>query len=370
MSDSRRRYYAVKAKLRQLLPHLYAACPSRLINLSLLVSAAVKAKDLTQHGLAAEMPLAAQDTSLAQRQRRWLMNPAIDERRYYEPIIRPFIHAASARTLPLVLDTTAAGVDCHLLTVAVGYQRRALPIAWVADEGSRGHTDGAMQLQLLEYVQTLIPSGSDVIILGDGEFGHIQMLASLQQKGWDFCLRVASDSYVIVDGEQRRLDSFGVQTGDTLWLPMVKLTKTGEYGPVNVLLTWDDQHDRLLPLVTNLPVPEEARYWYRKRFWIEPLFGDLKGHGFDWQTCRLRDPQRIARLMLAIALAYLWLVYLGVTAIIIGQTKWVDRTDRRDRSVFTIGRQWLNRRLKLDQSIPVGFCPYPLLRPLPASGVW
>ena len=115
MSDSRRRYYAVKSKLRQLLPELWTECESRMINLSLLVSAIVKAKDLTQHSLAAEMPCPAQDTSLAQRQRRWVKNEQVDERANYQPIIQPFLQALSARTVPLILDTTAAGVNCHLL---------------------------------------------------------------------------------------------------------------------------------------------------------------------------------------------------------------------------------------------------------------
>src|SRR5262245_44352445 len=121
MSDSRRRYDAVKNKLRQLLPEQWDEDETRMINLSLFVSAIVKAKDLTQHALAAEMTVPAQDTSLAQRQRRWLINEQVNEQACYEPIIRPFLQALSHRTVPLLLDTTAAGIDCHLLTVAVGY---------------------------------------------------------------------------------------------------------------------------------------------------------------------------------------------------------------------------------------------------------
>lgn len=133
-------------------------------------------------------------------------------------------------------------------------------------------------------------------------------------------------------------------------------------------MVWDDRHQRCVPLVTNFILCQEARYWYRKRPWIEPLFGDIKGHGFDFQTSRLRHPDRLSRLMLAVALAYLWLCFLGSVAVMWGRAKWVDRTDRRDRSIFTIGRQWLNFLLKLDKPIPVGFTPFPFLR-LPPSGV-
>jgi hypothetical protein len=340
-----------------------------MINLSLLVSAMVKAKDLTQHALAAEMPLSAQDTSLAQRQRRWLINEQVDERACYEPIIMPFLQAVSTRTVPLLLDTTAAGVNCHLLTVAVGYQQRALPVAWRSGEGDRGHTDGFTQIDLLQQVAGYLPSGSDVIILGDGEFGNVSLLTWLETQGWHYCLRLTSDTYVKFEGHWQRLDSFDLKPGDIIWLPQVSLTHAQSFGPVNVLLLWDERHQRVVALVTNLPLPEEAQYWYRQRPWIEPLFGDLKGHGFDFQTCRLRHPERISRLMLAIALAYLWLCFLGVTATLLGQAKLVDRTDRRDRSLFTIGRQWLNRLLKLDKPILVSFCPYPFLCHLPLAGV-
>ena len=73
--------------------------------------------------------------------------------------------------------------------------------------------------------------------------------------------------------------------------------------------------------------------------------------------------------MLAVDLAYLWLIFLGVAAIITGNDKLVDRSDRRDRSLFTIGRQWLNYLLKLDKPTFVSFFPYPLLRGIPAAGV-
>ena len=369
MSDSRRRYDAVKRKLGQLLPQMWDECESRMINLSLIVSAIPKAKELTQTGIAAEMPLAAQDTSLVQRQRRWIKNEQLDERACYQPIIKPFLQALSRTTMPIILDTTEMGVNCHLLMVAVGYQRRALPIVWQAGEGGRGHTDGKLQVGLLNYTAHLIPPTADVIVLGDGEFGHVQLLRWLDtlHPDWDYCLRVASDTYVLFEGQWRRLDSFQVQPGETIWLEQVYLTRQAAFGPVNVWLTYDTKHNRLVPIVTNLALADETHYWYRKRPWIEPLFGDVKGHGFDLQTCRLRHPDRLDRLMLAVSLAYLWICFLGSVAILTGHTKFVDRSDRRDRSIFTIGRLWLNRLLKLDFPVRVGFHPFPFLFTIPPA---
>jgi hypothetical protein len=45
--------------------------------------------------------------------------------------------------------------------------------------------------------------------------------------------------------------------------------------------------------------------------WIEEMFGDMKGHGFDLELSRLRTPERLSRLTLAVCILYVWLVTLG-----------------------------------------------------------
>ena len=55
----------------------------------------------------------------------------MEERDNYQPIIQPFLQALSRVTIPIILDTSEMGVNCHLLMVAVGYQRRALPLAYL-----------------------------------------------------------------------------------------------------------------------------------------------------------------------------------------------------------------------------------------------
>ena len=94
---------------------------------------------------------------------------------------------------------------------------------------------------------------------------------------------------------------------------------------------------------------------YRRRMWIEEMFGDLKGHGFDLESTHLRHFARLSRLTLAVALLYVWLVSTGARAIKNGQRHWVDRKDRRDLSIFRIGLRLTERRLinDLPISIPV-----------------
>ena len=62
-------------------------------------------------------------------------------------------------------------------------------------------------------------------------------------------------------------------------------------------------------LVTNFELPDEAVYWYKKRFQIETFFSDEKSRGFYLHKSHLSDPQRLSTLMIAACLAYLWIVY-------------------------------------------------------------
>lgn len=63
----------------------------------------------------------------------------------------------------------------------------------------------------------------------------------------------------------------------------------------------------------------------------------------------MMTPEHIDRLMLAIAIASCLVLGLGTHLVIIKQTKRVDRSDRRDLSLFQIGWRYLFRLLALNR---------------------
>ena len=100
-------------------------------------------------------------------------------------------------------------------------------------------------------------------------------------------------------------------------------------------------------LATNLLDPRATLRLYRRRMWIEEMFGDMKKHGFDLEASHLRHFLRLSRLTLAVCLLYLWLVAMAEHVITTHQTHEVDRTDRRDLSLFRLGWDFVERRLAL-----------------------
>ena len=83
------------------------------------------------------------------------------------------------------------------------------------------------------------------------------------------------------------------------------------------------------------------------------MFGDFKKHGFDMEITLLHHFLRLSRLTLAVALLYVWLISVGGWSIRAGLRKHVDRTDRRDLSIFQIGLRIIERRLINDQPFRV-----------------
>jgi hypothetical protein len=98
-------------------------------------------------------------------------------------------------------------------------------------------------------------------------------------------------------------------------------------------------------LATNLPSSKEALLGYKKRMWIEGMFADFKGQGFDLESTRLRRLGKLSRLTLAVAMLYVWLVVYGAEVVKRGQRRLVDRSERRDHSLFRIGYNMLDRCL-------------------------
>jgi hypothetical protein len=64
-------------------------------------------------------------------------------------------------------------------------------------------------------------------------------------------------------------------------------------------------------LLTDLAPRAGEACWYGLRAWIEQGFKITKRGGWRWQRTRMTDPQRAARLWLAVAVATLWLLSVG-----------------------------------------------------------
>ena len=144
---------------------------------------------------------------------------------------------------------------------------------------------------------------------------------------------------------------------EIVWHPKATVTIKHIFH-ANLLGYWQTGESDPWLLITNFPTATAALRAYRYRMWIEEMFGDWKGHGVELERTHLRTVARLSRLILAVALLYLWLVTRGSQTIKSGQRSLVDRTDRRDLSIFRIGLYIITRRCAFGQSFLVRLMPY------------
>ena len=77
------------------------------------------------------------------------------------------------------------------------------------------------------------------------------------------------------------------------------------------LACWEAGYQDPWLILTDLPPEASTACWYGLRAWIEQGFKITKRGGWQWQRTRMSDPQRAARLWLAVAVATLWLLSVG-----------------------------------------------------------
>jgi hypothetical protein len=242
--------------------------------------------------------------------------------------------------------------------VGIAYRRRALPLAWTWIRTKQGHSTVRKQVALLAYVQSLVPKGSHISLAGDSEFGNVDLLRQLDSWSWDYALRLKGTRRFMPYGVWRllRLDRQKPEPGEMRWLGRVNLTASNPY-ITNLVFYQARGEDTPWYLATNLPGPHKALQLYRRRMWIEEMFGDMKGHGFNLEATFLQHFLRLSRLTLAVCLLYLWLVATGEQVINDNLANEVDRTDRRDLSIFRMGWDFIERCLALDDPVPITFIP-------------
>jgi hypothetical protein len=298
----------------------------------------------------------AKDKSQIQQLSRWLQNPQVSQAQWVLPVATALLASLAHRPLVLIFDGSVVGRGCQALMLSVVYHGRALPLAWVVVKAPKGHFSQDAHCALLAAVQAMVPAHASVTVLGDGEFDGTRLQAQMTHAGWDYVCRTASNLRFRAADTHGHLSDGAVAADLTVFIEQAHITGA-QYGPVNLVVVWEAPYAEPIYLLTNLPTSSAALAAYRLRAHIETFFSDQKSRGFHLNRSHLSDPTRLARLMCATCLAYLWVVYLGTWG---RELRWRDRIHRADRcdlSLFQLGLRLLSYCLRHSTAIPKGCIP-------------
>ncbi len=334
----------------------------RLNTLAFLISALIKSGRASLQSIGNAMEGDTDIESRIKRAKRWLNNKWTDTDAHFIPYVTPIIRAlGQSGQLTVAIDGSTVGNGCMALMVSIIWRGRAIPVCWLVRSAPKGHFPQQMHVDLInkvaELFDTTIDNDCQITLLGDGEFDGTDLQQACLDNGWDYVLKTAKDTSIADNPEMEhatRMDDMLPQQGDDhLFLPDMYINKEG-YGPVNVVYWHDKRYKNPLYLLTNLDYAPLAESFYRKRYLIETLFGDLKSRGFNIEWTKVSNPTTLFNLLIVACLAFIKAILFEFDA---RKSTYLGKFCRKDRlddlSVFQIGLRGLIYYIK--HRIPISF---------------
>ena len=355
MPNNLHTYHKTLQQLRQWLPQERI---TRLRNMALLMLGMQLSAAIHLPLIVRKWPLPGKLPSLTNRLRRFLDNEHVSVRDWYHPLAQHLAQAFTGKEVRLVIDCTKVGFNYRLMTIGIAYRKRTLPLVWSVHKGRKGHVSVKGQLKLFRYVALLLPGDSQVWVMGDAGFETVHLLRWLRRQGWSFVIRQSGRTLVHWPGQDWvKLNQLTIGEGQTRTIGWVRLTRKYDVGWFFLVIHWDKGEDEPWFLVSNQADTRLVIRRYRIRMWIEEMYGDMKGHGFDLEATHLADADRISRLVLAVCLTFVWFITRGSWVVKRGWRHLLDHKSRRDKSYFRLGWDWMERCLRLNEPVPIRFSP-------------
>jgi hypothetical protein len=331
---------------------------SQLDTLALVVVGITQSVSAQLGKIARAMPLDTTQYAKEQRLRRFLDNERITQADHYQPLLRAALTGLKGQPVQLLLDRVLLHDRHNLLIVSIGFRRRSIPLAWIA-LSHRGKSSLADQQAVLSQAVAVLPERVRVTVHGDSEFRARELFSWLREQGCDAMLGVYGNTYVSLsaDGPRQTLQDWLSDRATVVYLQDVYLTEAA-FGPVSVIAWWvkDANGEWMLRgVMTNLRATWQTYQRGSRRMWIETVFRDWQSAGFHLDRCGITDRERVARLLLPLAIAYLWLVSLGRWVVKKGYRQLIDDGDARTwhYSLFQLGVGWKERLASYSLAIPV-----------------
>jgi hypothetical protein len=263
-------------------------------------------------------------SSLLQQVKRWLSNKWVNIETFYLPFAQYFLQGIAHKgEIIFIVDGTQTGKATTTLMLSALCRGFAIPVAWVVKKGEKGHFEESLHLDLLRLVAPICPQQCRIVLLGDGEFDGQLLRGWCIEQGWEFVVRTACDCLIDFDGEIARFDS--IQT-----LESIVFISNAVKG-ANAVYWHEKKHDKPLYLLTNMDLAYQATQYYKHRFKIETLFKHFKSAGFYIHKTRLKCPIKVAKLIIVVALAFIFTYCMGAFIKENEQKRILESIVRKDR---------------------------------------
>lgn len=339
------------------LPHLRATTPPVLAGLAIGLAFA---DAISLPAIAADAPFTAALPATTTRFHRFLMHPSATRQQCWDPLLPDLLAAETSTEVTLILDLTNHADRFTSLVIGLAHHRRAVPLAWhvvAAQERWRDQFQPAVR-EMVQTIAAALPPNRRVTLLADAGLTSPFLVDLCRAAGWHWVFRLS----VTPNGQHLFRGPDGPEQRIAAWLPdpiaprqrrtrrwFGQVFKTAGWRDGWVTIHEDPDHAAPWVLLSDQPGGAAVVRAYRRRMQIEAMFADWKGRGWRLVRSRLREPRRMAALLIGVALAHWQLMMVGDRVVRSGRRHQYDRRDRRTWSRVRLGR-WEQRRRERDGS--------------------
>ena len=215
--------------------------------------------------------------------------------------------------LALALDATTLGTRFTVLALSVVYRGCAIPVAWTVLPATAKYAWRREWLRMLRQVHRAVPRSWTVLVLADRGLYARRLFRRITRLGWHPFLRINSGGTFRPQGQGRAvsLKTLVPAPGTTWQGTGIAFKGHNRQLHCTLLACWEAGYKDPWLILTDLPPEASTACWYGVRAWIEQGFKITKRAGWQWQRTRMTQPDRAARLWLAVAVATLWLLSVG-----------------------------------------------------------
>lgn len=309
------------------------------------------------HSLGDGLPQNIDAESRVKTVKRWLLSKYNDYDVSFLPHIESILtaHIAKEQEMVFAIDGSEAGQGCTVLMISLTIGNRAVPICWLVKKCKKGHLPARMHLEVFTLLHKVLQGYENVVVLGDGEFDNGEVIAACADWGWRFVFRTAKSTVIFDDEEQYAVKHLEPPGNELFFLaPDVLYTKK-RYGPVNAMVWSDRKQKEPIYLLSNFELTYDLACYYRKRWTIETMFGDLKSRGFNIHKSKVSDAQRLTKLLIVICLAYILVFKLGQQEYGGFHKSKITAKHKNNLSIFTYGKKLIEYCLKYSIQICFSF---------------
>ncbi|NET62324.1 MAG: IS4 family transposase [Symploca sp. SIO2E6] len=324
---------------------------SQILTLDILIWLLQVHKQVKIERLAACFPLPILYESRRRHIQRFLISKKLNVTLIWLPLIQQILLNKISAGSPIIvsLDRTQWQVN-NLLMVTVIWKKRALPVYWKFLE-KKGSSNLDEQIAVIRPVLRLLKR-YQIIVIGDREFRSVELAYWLKSKKVYFAFRQKQDTYIRQKGKNYQLLSeLGLTPGTKFFYTGVNYTKRKGFGKFSLAGYWKRKYRGKLEksgwyILTNLTSFESAIKAYKARSGIEAMFKDCKTGGYNIEGSKA-SIERLTRLVMLIAMAYVCAVLEGEKFKRIGQQKYINRIKELGRyeqrhSNFWVGIYGIN----------------------------